>query len=113
MPLAGATLRAHVDGNYDSGYFVNATDPLFVGAGNAANVDQPKGDRSFVVNGTLALADIDMGRGGAKVTVSVWARNLLNEQHVFYRAFSLTRRLERLLQRAAHVRRAGFRSNSD
>ena len=90
VPLAGATLRAHVDGNYDSGYFVNATDPLFVGAGNVANVDQPKGDKSFVMNGTLALADIDMGRGRANVTVSLWARNLLNEQHVFFRALSLT-----------------------
>ena len=28
--------------------------------------------------------------GDARVTVSVWARNLFNEQHVFYRALSLT-----------------------
>lgn len=90
IPLEGATVRAHLDGNYDSGFYANATDPLFLGAGNAGNVYQPKGDSAFIVNGTLALADIDMGRGDARVTVSVWARNLFNEQHVFYRALSLT-----------------------
>ncbi|MDE8453379.1 hypothetical protein PCJ53_29505, partial [Klebsiella pneumoniae] len=63
---------------------------LYLGAGNPGNVYQPKGDSAFIVNGTLALADIDMGRGDARVTVSVWARNLFNEQHVFYRALSLT-----------------------
>jgi len=89
-PLRGATIRAHLDGNFDSGFYVSATDPLFLGAGNAGNVYQPKGDKAFIVNGTLALADIDMGRGGARLTVSIWSRNLLNEQHVFYKALSLT-----------------------
>lgn len=90
MPLQGATIRAHLDGNYDSGFYANATDPLYLGAGNAGNIYQPKGDSAFIVNGTLALADIDVGRADTKVTVSVWARNLFNEQHVFYRALSLT-----------------------
>ena len=44
---------------------------------------QPKGDNAVVVNGRLALADIDVGNSDAKLTVSVWARNLFNEQHVF------------------------------
>ncbi|MEL4419941.1 hypothetical protein, partial [Shewanella algae] len=76
----GATVRAHLDGNYDSGFYANGNDVLYLGAGNPGNVYQPKGDSAFIVNGTLALADIDMGRGDARVTVSVWARNLFNEQ---------------------------------
>lgn len=90
LPLQWATIRAHVDGNYDSGFYANATDPLYLGAGNPANVYQPRGESAFIVNGTLALADIDVGRGNTHVTLSVWARNLLNEQHVFYKALSLT-----------------------
>ncbi|MFA6125232.1 TonB-dependent receptor [Sphingomonas sp.] len=90
VPLQGATIRAHLDGNYDSGFYANGNDPLYLGAGNPGNVYQPKGDSAFIVNGTLALADIDVGRGDARVTLSVWARNLLNEQHVFYKALSLT-----------------------
>jgi iron complex outermembrane receptor protein len=78
MPLRGAKLRLHLDANYDNGFYVSANDPT-------PNV-QPKGDPSFIVNGRLALADIDMG--ASKLTVSAWARNLLNEQHIFYKAFS-------------------------
>ncbi|MBW8755138.1 MAG: TonB-dependent receptor [Sphingomonadales bacterium] len=77
-PLKGLTLRAHLDANYDSGFYVNSS--------VAAGVVQPKGDKAFVVNGRLALADIEMGHSGAKVTISAWARNLLNEQHLFYRS---------------------------
>jgi len=76
--LRGAKLRLHLDANYDNGFYVSANDPT-------PNI-QPKGDPSFIVNGRLALADIDMG--GSKLTVSAWARNLLNEQHIFYKAFS-------------------------
>ena len=90
VPIGGATVRAHLDGNYDSGFYANATDPLYLGAGNAGNIYQPKGDSAFIVNGTLALADIAMPRTGANVTISLWARNLLNEQHVFYKALSIT-----------------------
>ncbi len=88
LPLSGVTLRAHLDGNYDSGYYANGNDPVFVAPGSAANVYQPKGDSAFVVNGNLALADIDLG--GAKLTATVWARNLFNEQHLFYKSLSPT-----------------------
>ena len=42
-------------------------------------------DKSFVVNGRVALADIDL-QSKAKLQLSLWSRNLFNEQHVFYRA---------------------------
>jgi iron complex outermembrane receptor protein len=77
-PLVGATFRAHVDANYDSGFYVNASAP--------AGVVQPRGDEGIVFNGRLALADIDMGKSGARLTISVWSRNLFNEQHMFYRS---------------------------
>ena len=89
-PVPGATLRAHLDGNYDSGFFSDSKDPVYVGPGAAANVYQPKGDSAVLVNGTLGLADIAMGQGDARLAVSLWARNLLNEQHVFYKSLAVT-----------------------
>lgn len=94
VPLTGATLRAHIDGNYDSGFYASSNDPVYVGANNPGNVYQPKGDAAFIVNTSLALADIAMGEGDAKVTLSVWARNLFDEQHVFYKTLSVTTGLQ-------------------
>ena len=88
-PLAGALLRAHLDANFDSGFYVNYTEALLDKSTNAVRVAQPKGDKAFVVNGRLSLADIDMGNG-AKVDVSVWARNLTNKAYVFYKSTSPT-----------------------
>ena len=38
-----------------------------------------------MVNGRVALSDIDL-QSKAKLQLSLWSRNLFNEQHVFYRA---------------------------
>jgi len=81
IPMNGFTLRAHLDGNYDSGSYVSSTDP-------AAGIKQPKTDKGFVVNGRLGIADIDLGRSDAKLSLSVWSRNLFNEQHMFYKTYS-------------------------
>jgi iron complex outermembrane receptor protein len=89
-PMHGFTLRLHLDGNYDSGYYGAYTDSLIDAVAGEVRYKQPKGDAGFVVNGRIALADIDMGGSGAKVTVSIWARNLLDEQHVFLRSGSPT-----------------------
>ncbi len=91
LPLDGFTVRAHLDGNFETGYYGNNNDPRYRGVGNVANVYQPKGDNGFIVNGRLAIGDIAVGNGSdAKLTFSVWSRNLLNEQHVFYKSFSTT-----------------------
>jgi len=90
MPVKGMALRLHLDASYDSGYYVNASDPKYVGPNDPTNIYQPKGDSAFIVNGRVALADIAMGRSGATASVALWGRNLLNEQHVFYRSFSPT-----------------------
>lgn len=83
-PVGGATLRLHLDGNFDGGYYANYNDP-------SPALAQPKGDKAFIVNGRIALADIELGKGDAKFTVAAWARNLFNEQHVFYKTASIER----------------------
>ena len=83
FPFNGFTLRGHLDGNYDGGFYSNATDP-------STTVAQPRGGKSFVVNGRIAIADIEMPGTDAKVTFALWGRNLFNEQHLFYKALSLT-----------------------
>ncbi len=69
VPLAGARLNLHLDGNY-----AQATQTF----------DQyaRKNEASFIVNARVALADIAMP-GGADLTLSLWSRNLLNEIHVY------------------------------
>lgn len=69
-PLAGATLKAHLDAALSDGYRPSS--------GEATMTDD-----SLVVNGRLALADIAV-RSDAKMQVSLWARNLFDEQHTFY-----------------------------
>jgi iron complex outermembrane receptor protein len=71
-PFSGFTLTAHLDVNHDDGFYTASTAPVF------------KGDSSTIFNGRIALSDIDLGAGDAKLTVSLWARNLFNEQHKFY-----------------------------
>ena len=71
LPLEWTTIRAHLDGGGDNGFHSSAESYLT--------------DKSFVVNGRLALTDIDL-QSKAKLQLSLWSRNLFNEQHVFYRA---------------------------
>lgn len=42
-------------------------------------------DSSFVVNGRLALGGLRMANGAA-LELSLWSRNLFNEQHLFVRS---------------------------
>jgi iron complex outermembrane receptor protein len=80
-PLADYTLRAHLDGAWDSGAFGSSTP-------NAAGVWNPRSQPGLVVNTRLSLGDIQMAGSGAKLTVSVWVRNLFNEQHLVARSYS-------------------------
>ncbi len=72
-PLDGMTLSAHLDANYSDGVH-GSQDPTL-------------SDRSAVANARLALSDI-AGPNGTKLQLSLWSRNLGNEQHVFYKATS-------------------------
>ncbi|WCM28873.1 TonB-dependent receptor [Sphingomonas sp. QA11] len=74
VPVGGsdAKLRLHLDANY--------ADPNY--SFQAENV---KTDSSFIVNGRLALAGVQIGDAN-KATFSVWTRNLFNEQHIYRRS---------------------------
>ena len=90
LPLNGFTIRAHLDGNYDGGYYSNSSDPKYVGPGDPTNIYQPTTDKAFIVNSRIAIADVGMGASGATATFAFWTRNLFNEQHLFYKTLSPT-----------------------
>ena len=74
VPVGGGdtAVRFHLDGNY---------------AQSTQAFDQfaTHNDPSFIVNGRISLAGIALGGGGQQVTLSVWGRNLFNEQYVYRR----------------------------
>ena len=74
LPIAdkGAKLKFHLDANYAQ-------------ATQAFDQFATKADASFIVNGRIALADIPVGNNASQVTISAWARNLFDEQHIFRR----------------------------
>jgi len=86
VPLNDIALRFHLDGNYDSGYYGNYIDPGFNALTGVVTYKQPKGEEGLLFNGRIALADIDLGNSGAKLTLSAWARNLFDEEHVFLKS---------------------------
>jgi iron complex outermembrane receptor protein len=90
VPLNDMALRFHLDGNYDSGYYGSYTDPGFNALTGVVTYKQPKGEAGLVFNGRIAVADIDMGRSGARLTISAWARNLFNEEHIFLKSAAAT-----------------------
>ena len=67
-----AAIALHLDANY---------------AQSTQTFDQfaTRNDPSFIVNGRLSLADIQLSDTGQKVTFSIWARNLFDEQYVYRR----------------------------
>ncbi|MGK6319639.1 TonB-dependent receptor [Sphingomonas sp. DT-204] len=69
-----AVLRAHLDANIAEGYYSMAGEPTLT-------------DSAFIVNGRLAIGGIDLTRG-AKLELSLWSRNLFDEQHLFVRSHS-------------------------
>lgn len=69
----GAALRLHLDANY--------SDPTYSFQNEAVLTDS-----SFIVNGNLALADLPLTANGTKATISLWARNLFNEHHIYRRS---------------------------
>ncbi len=86
QPFDGFTIRAHFDGNYDSGYYAGYTDSTYDPVTRAVRYAQPEGDKALVFNGRLAITDIELGNNNARLTVSVWGRNLFNEEHLFYKS---------------------------
>ncbi|MFM7350367.1 MAG: TonB-dependent receptor [Erythrobacter sp.] len=69
---AGAELRFHVDAAYSQ-------------ATQTFDQFPDKADASFIVNGRISLARLSMGAGGQELQVSLWGRNIFNEQYLFRR----------------------------
>lgn len=66
-------LRLHLDANY-------------AGKQYSFQAESAQTESSFIVNGSLALTEIPLNSSGVKGTLSVWARNLFNEDHIYRRS---------------------------
>jgi len=76
MPLGnnGMSARFHVDANYGDPTYSFQAEPTV------------KTQSSFIVNGRIELADIPVGSTGQTFTVTLWSRNLFNEEHIYRRS---------------------------
>lgn len=73
VPVSGDTrVKFHLDANYAS-------------ATQSFDQFATKADSSFIVNGRISLLDIGIGGSETKFNLSLWGRNLFNEQHVYRR----------------------------
>ena len=74
IPVGGGStnIRLHLDANYADAQYSFQSESV-------------KTESSFIVNGRLALADVDLG-GVNKVTFSIWTRNLFDEAHIYRRS---------------------------
>jgi iron complex outermembrane receptor protein len=72
VPFASSDmkLRFHLDANY--------ADPQY-----SFQAESVKSQSSFIVNGRISLADIALTNNGTRATLSVWSRNLFNEDHIY------------------------------
>lgn len=76
LPLSSVSdlaFKLHVDANYSSSAYTFDNEPV-------------KADPSFIVNARMSLANIAMHNDGPVLTLSAWARNLFNEQHIYRRS---------------------------
>ncbi len=71
--IGDAALRFHLDASYSGRQYSFQAEPV-------------RTDASFIVNGRVALADIAMNDGGTRLELAFWARNLLNEAHIYRRS---------------------------
>ncbi len=71
--IAGGKIRAHLDANYAGRQYSFQAEPV-------------KTDSSFIVNGRIALADVELNDGGTLMTFALWSRNLLDETHIYRRS---------------------------
>ncbi|MEO6517739.1 MAG: TonB-dependent receptor [Pseudoxanthomonas sp.] len=73
VPFANfSALKFHLDGNWSDGYYTG-------------EYDQALTDSSLVVNARVALVDVPLNTTGSTMAIALWARNLLDEEHLFYK----------------------------
>jgi iron complex outermembrane receptor protein len=73
VDIGEASLRFHLDANYAGRQYSFQAEPV-------------RTDSSFIVNGRVALTDIVMNDGAARLQIALWGRNLLNESHIYRRS---------------------------
>ena len=83
-PVGQLTFRAHLDANYASRQYAFQSEfadvsPTGVLVQNVA----VKTGASLIFNANIGLADIGMGGHGTTADLSLWARNLLDESHIY------------------------------
>jgi iron complex outermembrane receptor protein len=84
VPVGGMTLQTHLDGNYaDAQYSFQSEFADVSPTGRLIQNVAAKGDKSFIVNGSIALADISMDSGKSSATLSLWGRNLFDKTFVY------------------------------
>jgi len=72
-PIDNVVFRAHLDDNMANGYRASQQDPTLT-------------DKSYIVNGRLAISDIKVGSQSARLQISLWSRNMGNEQNTIYKS---------------------------
>jgi iron complex outermembrane recepter protein len=87
-PFMSAIFTAHMDANVDDGIYTALTDVAYDPVTRAVTVPAPKGEGGVVVNARLALTDIDLSNY-SKASISLWARNLFDEAHVYNQSLNL------------------------
>ncbi|HTM94292.1 MAG TPA: TonB-dependent receptor [Croceibacterium sp.] len=70
---SGIGLRFHVDANYAGPQYSFQSENVLT-------------ESSFIVNGRIALTDIPLTEAGTTLTLALWGRNLLNEDHIYRRS---------------------------
>ncbi len=83
-PVGAMSFRAHLDAAYADAQYAFQTEFADVSpTGKLVQNVAVKTDSSFIVNGSIALADINMSAGGATGVLAFWIRNLLDESHIY------------------------------
>jgi len=77
LPLGGTRLKLHLSGNWADGAYTS-------------EVEQTLTDSSFVLNSRISLVDLPLESVGASAELALWARNLTDEENLFYKSVSST-----------------------
>ena len=93
MILEDKTLRFHFDGTWNDGEYTSSGD-VSTGtkdsSGNTIYLPQLKTQAGVIFNSRLSVGDIRLAESGAKLTLSLWARNLFNATLMNARSGSYT-----------------------
>jgi iron complex outermembrane receptor protein len=89
--LDDATLRLHLDGNWNDGQY-SASGDVSTGTkdanGKTIYLPQLKTQKGTIFNARVSVGDIQVGELGAKLNMAIWVRNLLDKNLLIARSGS-------------------------